>query len=306
MSLLLLMTDHRKSESHSVLSDSLGPHGLQRARLLCPWDSPGKNTGVGSHSGLQGIFPTQGSNPDRTAGRFFTVCSSNHFLLAPEVPNSQPEKFQNCGMNPCVLNPYWHTLRGTGPGLTHCCPAPCYLLDAPLGPEAPAPPLGPDDLCVWVEPLGEALVLAALPRRAHLGVTLILQHPVQALGLQATRVLVGRLAVAAGNLRQVCHLDLYLSYHFVGLATKSQVGGRNLNRTSETPRPAWPRYCLWGDPEKGFPQLSKLRWTAASLKLTKIPKPDMSPHLSCVFPLLPVDDHFIKLKTALGSLEERG
>ena len=32
-------------------------------RLLCPWDSPGKNTGMDSHSLLQGIFPTQGSNP---------------------------------------------------------------------------------------------------------------------------------------------------------------------------------------------------------------------------------------------------
>ena len=32
-------------------------------RLLCPWDFPGKNTGVGGHSLLQGIFPTQGSNP---------------------------------------------------------------------------------------------------------------------------------------------------------------------------------------------------------------------------------------------------
>ena len=31
-------------------------------RLLCPWDSPGKNTGVGCHFLLQGIFPTQGSN----------------------------------------------------------------------------------------------------------------------------------------------------------------------------------------------------------------------------------------------------
>ena len=29
----------------------------------CPWDSSGKNTGVGSHSLFQGIFPTQGSNP---------------------------------------------------------------------------------------------------------------------------------------------------------------------------------------------------------------------------------------------------
>ena len=35
--------------SHSVMSDSLRPHGLQPARLLCPWDFPGKNTGVGCH-----------------------------------------------------------------------------------------------------------------------------------------------------------------------------------------------------------------------------------------------------------------
>ena len=45
------------------MSDSLWPHGLGPARLLCPWNSPGKNTGVGSCSLLQGIFPTQGSNP---------------------------------------------------------------------------------------------------------------------------------------------------------------------------------------------------------------------------------------------------
>ena len=32
-------------------------------RLLCPWNSPGKNTGVGSNSPLKGLFPTQGSNP---------------------------------------------------------------------------------------------------------------------------------------------------------------------------------------------------------------------------------------------------
>ena len=35
---------------------------LQPARLLCIWDSPGKNTGVGCHALLQGIFPTQESN----------------------------------------------------------------------------------------------------------------------------------------------------------------------------------------------------------------------------------------------------
>ena len=54
-----------KSESvgRSVLFDSMQPHELQPARLLCPWNSPGKSTGVGSHSLLQGIFPIQGSNP---------------------------------------------------------------------------------------------------------------------------------------------------------------------------------------------------------------------------------------------------
>ena len=49
--------------SRSVLSKSLRPRGLQPARLLCPWDSPSKNTGVGSLSLLRGIVPTQGSNP---------------------------------------------------------------------------------------------------------------------------------------------------------------------------------------------------------------------------------------------------
>ena len=41
----------------------LQPHGLWPTRLLCPWDFPGKNTGVGCHFLLQGIFLTQGSNP---------------------------------------------------------------------------------------------------------------------------------------------------------------------------------------------------------------------------------------------------
>ena len=40
----------------------LRPYGLQPARLLCPWYYPGKDTGVGCHSLLQWIFPTQGSN----------------------------------------------------------------------------------------------------------------------------------------------------------------------------------------------------------------------------------------------------
>ena len=48
--------------SRFSVSDSLQPYGLQPAWLLCPWDSPGKNTGVGCQALLQGIFPTQGLN----------------------------------------------------------------------------------------------------------------------------------------------------------------------------------------------------------------------------------------------------
>ena len=48
----------KKRESHSVLSDSLQPHGL-----YSPWNSPGQTTGVGSLSLLHGIFPTQELNP---------------------------------------------------------------------------------------------------------------------------------------------------------------------------------------------------------------------------------------------------
>ena len=44
-------------------SKFLPPHRLYPARLLCPWNFPGKNTGVDCHSLLQEIFLTQGSNP---------------------------------------------------------------------------------------------------------------------------------------------------------------------------------------------------------------------------------------------------
>ena len=46
----------------SVVYTSLRPHGLKLTRLLCLWNSSGKNTGVGCHFLFQGIFLTQGSN----------------------------------------------------------------------------------------------------------------------------------------------------------------------------------------------------------------------------------------------------
>ena len=53
------------------------PHGLQPDRLLSPWDSPGKNTGMGCHFLLQGVFQTQNSNPylmsPALASRCFTT-----------------------------------------------------------------------------------------------------------------------------------------------------------------------------------------------------------------------------------------
>ena len=47
----------------SGLPDSVHPHRLQPARLLCPWDSLGESTRVGCHALPQGILLTQGSNP---------------------------------------------------------------------------------------------------------------------------------------------------------------------------------------------------------------------------------------------------
>ena len=51
-----------KIVSCSVVSNSLPSHGLYPTMILCPWDSLGKNIGVGCHFLLQGIFPTLGLN----------------------------------------------------------------------------------------------------------------------------------------------------------------------------------------------------------------------------------------------------
>ena len=58
----------------SVVSNSLPSYGLQPARLLCPWDAPGKITGLGCHSLLQGVFPTQVPNPDLLHCRHVLYC----------------------------------------------------------------------------------------------------------------------------------------------------------------------------------------------------------------------------------------
>ena len=76
----------RKSESRSVVSNSLWPHGL-----YSPWNSPGQNTGVGNFSFLQAIFPTQGSNPDLPHCRqiLYHLSHRENFIDCLKVPSQQ-------------------------------------------------------------------------------------------------------------------------------------------------------------------------------------------------------------------------
>ena len=49
--------------SRFIVSSSLRPYRLQPSRLLCPRDSPGRNSGAGCYVLLQGVSPTQGPSP---------------------------------------------------------------------------------------------------------------------------------------------------------------------------------------------------------------------------------------------------
>ena len=85
-----------------MLSNSLSAHGLSPTRLLCPWNSSGKNTGLGCHSLLQGIFLTQGSNPGLLHCRQILYHLSNQ-----ESPMSRR-------IIPIILGTGWR-FPGTGP-----------------------------------------------------------------------------------------------------------------------------------------------------------------------------------------------
>ena len=104
----LFVKPHCGSGSHSVMSDSLRPHGL-----YSPWNSLGQNTGVGSLSLLHGIFPTQGSNPglpycrqilyqlshNRSLLRqSFCLCKKHFFFLGTDLVTT------SCGVANNVTN----------------------------------------------------------------------------------------------------------------------------------------------------------------------------------------------------------
>ena len=71
------------------------PHGLQPARLLCPWHSPSKNTGVGCLFLLQGVFLIQGLNPCLLHWQesFF------FFPLTAEPPGKPSLNFTGCKLH---------------------------------------------------------------------------------------------------------------------------------------------------------------------------------------------------------------
>ena len=90
----------RECESHSVMSNSLRPHGLYG-----PWNFPGQNTGEGSHSPLQGIFPTQGSTPSLPHCRQILY---------------QPGKSKNTGVDSLSLLQRIFPTQEWNWGLLHC------------------------------------------------------------------------------------------------------------------------------------------------------------------------------------------
>ena len=119
------------------MSDSLQPCGLQPTRLLCPWDSPGKNTGVGSHSCR--CMATTSSSIRRKPGvqreeawRWIIVpvnsqpCLTPHPLLSSVNPMEGPEA--------CTPRPQPREAPGHRPGPAHLQALCCYTAKTDPGP----------------------------------------------------------------------------------------------------------------------------------------------------------------------------
>ena len=106
----------------SVMSDYVHPIGY---RLICPWDSPGQNTRIGSLSLLQGIFPTQRSNSGLPHCRWILYQLSHkgspRILEWVEYPfsrgSSQPK---NIGVGSLSLLQGIYPTQESNRGLLHC------------------------------------------------------------------------------------------------------------------------------------------------------------------------------------------
>ena len=93
--------DLNRGTGRVCVPNSLRPHGLQPTQFLCPWDSPGKNMGVGCHALLPGDLPNPGIKPTSlmspaSAGGFFTTSATWEEELAKQdqirtLPGRQKE-----------------------------------------------------------------------------------------------------------------------------------------------------------------------------------------------------------------------
>ena len=92
------------------------PHGPWPARVLCPWDFPGKNMGMGCHFLLQGIFPTQGLNSGLLHWQVTSSTLSHHIKISSILTNSylkQPT-FTQCRLSinrEKIINFYWRWVK---------------------------------------------------------------------------------------------------------------------------------------------------------------------------------------------------
>ena len=156
----------------SVVSDSLQLYGLQSARLLCQWDSPGKKTGVASHMLLQGIFPTQGLNPcfllsPVLAGGFFTTSTTWEVQWVPyrrEISTQTRTREECYGKMRARLPQAWEPPDAGGEAGTHPSEAPsegvqpCQHDDLRLLASRPC-----DNTFLWFKPFsGWYFVMGAL------------------------------------------------------------------------------------------------------------------------------------------------
>ena len=101
--------------SHFSCVRLLQPYGWQPARLLYPWDSPGKNTGAGCHALLQGIFLTQGSDPHFSCFLHWQVGSLP--LLPPGTSGRKPgepsetKQLKHIILNGCIISHYMNIFQ---------------------------------------------------------------------------------------------------------------------------------------------------------------------------------------------------
>ena len=109
------ITSKSETESCSVVSDSLRPHGL-----YSPWDSLGQNTGLGSLSLLQGIFPNQGLNPSLPHCRWILYQLSHkgsprilEWVAYPFSSRSPLTQELNWGLLHCRWIPYQLSYQGS-------------------------------------------------------------------------------------------------------------------------------------------------------------------------------------------------